>query len=68
MHNATVANSEMLAHDLLEVDEECIKEMVREAQASSTLDAVDKAEVLNNLANFGSLKDSDFLPPGNCCG
>lgn len=64
MHDAAVAKSEMLAHDLLEVDEECIKEMAREAQQVSALDAADKAEVLNNLANFSSLKDSDFLPPG----
>lgn len=52
-------------HDLLEVDDEGIQELVREAaQASSALGAADKAEVLNHLANFGSLQDSDFLPPG----
>lgn len=54
-------------HDhLLEADDEGIQELVRGApQAPSALGAADKAEVLNHLANFGSLQDSDFLPPGN---
>lgn len=53
--------------DLLEVDDECIQGLVGDQAASSVLGAADKAEVLNHLANFGSLQESDFLPPGKFC-